>query len=462
MKKYFTLLIIILVISSCSMLGSRGNVSSQILQFPETAEKVLPSVVQVTAIDLKYQKIPEGWDFSYNPFDPSPDSLENNNKEFSDEGLGAGIVVDNQNNTYYILTNKHVIGEAEKIYVKIFDGTVYAAEVKGIDERKDLAVVSFETDKKIPVIKWGNSDKLRIGEWVMAVGNPYGYNSTVTAGIISGLGRKNSTGGNISDFIQTDASINHGNSGGALVNLDGELIGINSWITTPTGGSIGLGFALPSNNAVKTVSDIIDYGEVRYGWVGLIGGEILTSEKKYFSETGRNSGIFIYQTVINDPADISGILPGDVVLSVDDINVNDVDLFTRVVGNLGSDIETVFTVLRNNTLVKITIKTSLRPKNDILSERESLYWPGVSVITLNKDNKEVFNTGKYDSGVIVANVEDKPFLDFLEPGDIITEINSMNIIDITDFYSSLNSNNKKNIIKYIRNDIEYTNNGLEP
>lgn len=444
------------------MIDRRNTISVEAGLFPDTAEKVLPSVVQVTVIDLKYQKIPDGWDFSYNPFDPSPDSLENNKKEFSDEGLGAGIVVEKINNTYYILTNKHVIGEAEKIYVKIHDGTVFSAEVEGMDERKDLAVVSFTTDINIPVIKWGDSDKLRVGEWVMAVGNPYGYNSTVTAGIISGLGRKNSTGGNISDFIQTDASINHGNSGGALVNLRGELIGINSWITTPTGGSIGLGFALPSNNAVKTVSDIISYGEVRYGWVGLIGGELINSEKKYFSGDSDNSGVFIYQTVVNDPADVSGIIPGDIVTAVDDLKIEDVDLFTRIIGNLGADIETVFTVIRNNSVKKINIRTSLRPKNSILSERESLYWPGISVITLNENNSEVFKTGNIDTGVIVANVEKNPFFNFLESGDIITEVNGRIINDITDFYFSLDSNNKKNIIKYIRNDIEYTNDGLEP
>ena len=460
MKKYFSIIFIIIAFSSCSLISS-GTVSEIgcVSLFPDTAEKVLPSVVQVTVIDLKYQKIPEGWDFSYNPFDPSPDSLKNNEKEFSDEGLGSGIVAEKKGKCYYILTNKHVIGEAENISVKIHDGTVFNAEVTGIDERKDLAVLCFETDKDIPVIKWGNSDNLRVGEWVMAVGNPYGYNSTVTAGIISALGRKNSTGGNISDFIQTDASINHGNSGGALVNLKGELIGINSWITTPTGGSIGLGFALPSNNAVKTVSDIIDYGEVRYGWVGLIGGEILNSEKKYLIKENISSGVFIYQTVIDDPADISGILPGDIVTAVDDIAVRDVDLFTRIVGNLGADIETVFSVIRNNSPRKIRITTSLRPKNSILSERESLYWPGISVITLNEDNKDVFNTGSLDSGVIVANVEDKPFFDFLESGDIIIQINSKEIRNISDFYTSLNRNNKKNIIKYIRNDIEYTNNG---
>ena len=459
MKKYFPLVLLILAFSSCSLINSSFKENGSASLFPDTAEKVLPSVVQVTVIDLKYQKIPEGWDFSYNPFDPSPDSLKNNEKEFSDEGLGSGIVAEKRGSRYYILTNRHVIGEAEKISVKTHDGTAFSAEVEGIDERKDLAVVSFETDKDIPLIKWGNSDKLRVGEWVMAVGNPYGYNSTVTAGIISALGRKNSTGGNISDFIQTDASINHGNSGGALVNLKGELIGINSWITTPTGGSIGLGFALPSNNAVKTVSDIIDYGEVRYGWVGVIGGEILYSEKKYLTSENSASGVFIYQTVIDDPADSAGILPGDIVTEVDGTAITDVDLFTRIIGNLGAEKETEFTLLRNNLPSKVKITTALRPKNSILSERESVYWPGISVITLNQDNKDVFNTGSLDTGVIVANVEDNPFFDFLEPGDIITEINSLNIRDISDFYSSLNRNNKKNIIKYIRNDIEYTNNG---
>ena len=461
MKRILTLIMLSSLFISCTVLNRNGMEQGNnqgFCLFPETAEKVLPSVVQVTVIDSKYQKIPEGWDFSYNPFDPSPDSLKNNEKEFRDEGLGSGIVADKKGNRYFILTNKHVIGEAEDISVKISDGTVFTAEVAGIDERKDLALVSFESDKNIPVIKWGDSDKVKVGEWVMAVGNPYGYNSSVTAGIVSALGRKNSSGGNISDFIQTDASINHGNSGGALVNLKGELIGINSWITTPTGGSIGLGFALPSNNAVKTVSDIIVFGEVRYGWVGLIGGEILQSEKMHYL-SGKN-GVFIYQTVINDPADMYGIRPGDIVMSVDDTNIKDVDQFTRVIGNLGADIETVFTVLRNNQTVKFKIRTGLRPKKSDLTERVSLYWPGISVISINKDNMDIFKSGKTYEGVVVANIEDNPFLDFLEPGDIIIEVNNRKITNINDFYSSIERINEKNIIKYIRNDIEYTNNSL--
>ena len=463
MKKTYLILFITILFSSCSMINHSSSLfgSSSACLFPDTAEKVLPSVVQVTVVDSKYQKIPEGWDFSYNPFDPSPDSLKDNNREFQDEGLGSGIVVKKQGSRYFILTNRHVIGDAEKISVTVSDGTVYPASVAGIDERQDLALISLESEKPIPVISWGDSDSLKVGEWVMAIGSPYGYYSSVTAGIISALGRKNSNGGNISDFIQTDASINHGNSGGALVNLKGELIGINSWITTPTGGSIGLGFALPSNNAVKTVSDIINYGDVRYGWVGLIGGEILQSEIRYYDSNSEINGVFIFQTVIDDPAYRYGLFPGDIVTAVDDIKINDVDLFTRVIGNIGAGEETSFTVLRNSTLQNINIITDLRPKNSDLLKKTSVYWPGISVITLNDSNLQLFDTGNLKSGVIVASIEKNPYFDFFESGDIITEINSIKINNIKDFYSSLKSHDEKNIIKYYRNDIEYIKNSIK-
>jgi len=462
MKKLVFLLLSLIILSSCQLLN-QGNSAYEVsvASFPVIAEKVLPSVVQVTVIDKKYQKIPEGWDFSYNPFDPSPESLKNNEKEFQDEGLGSGIVVRNEGRRYYILTNKHVIGGADHISVKISDGSLFDAEIAGIDERKDLALLYVETDKKIPVIKWGDSDSLRVGEWVMAVGSPYGYNSSVTAGIVSAVGRKNSTGGNISDFIQTDASINHGNSGGALVNLNGELIGINSWITTPTGGSIGLGFALPSNNAVKTVSDIIKYGEVRYGWIGLIGGILLESEKKYYSITAENSGVFIYQTIIGDPAYNNGIKPGDIVIAVNEKKISDVDSFTRIIGSIDSGSEMELTVKRGNVVKKIQLITDLRLNNEELLNNTAVYWPGISVISIDENNIAIFETGNLKYGVIVTNVEKIPYFSFLEAGDVIVEINGNKINNVRDFYNSLDSSlissKEKNIIKYYRNDIEYIN-----
>ncbi len=454
MKKSFFLLLFVITFVSCQNIIPEKK-DPCVSSFPEVADLVLPSVVQVTVIDTKKQKIPEGWDFSYNPFNPSPESLENNEKEFKDEGLASGIIVRKEENRYYILTNKHVIGNADEISVKTIDGNIYKASLSGIDERKDLALLHIDTINQLPVIKWGNSDNLRVGEWVIAVGSPYGYDSSVTAGIVSALGRKNTTGDNISDFIQTDASINHGNSGGALVNLNGELIGVNSWITTPTGGSIGLGFALPSNNAVKTVSDIVKYGEVRYGWIGLIGGYLYEYEKTFYNINKNIKGVFVFETVIDDPAYKYGIMPGDYIISVNGIKITDVDTFTRIIGNTDADTEIEITCIRNNKEQTIKVKTELRAGKDELADRDQVYWPGFSVLSIDNENINIVETLNFNDGVIVSYVEKNPFISLFEIGDIIVEINNSSIKNSRDFYYAINNFKEKNIIKFYRDNIEY-------
>ncbi|GHV82166.1 hypothetical protein AGMMS49991_07240 [Spirochaetia bacterium] len=200
--------------------------------FRGVADKVLPSVVELKTVSIRKQQVPQfngiPWEFFFGPQDGSPNN-RGQEREFRSSGLGSGIIVRQDKGVYYVLTNYHVVNEANEIAVAVNDGKEYPATLVGKDERKDLAMVSFKTGDFYPLAVLGDSDALKVGDWAIAVGNPLGFMSSVTMGIVSAMGRTGGPGNNINDFIQTDASINQGNSGGALVNIRGEVIGINTW-----------------------------------------------------------------------------------------------------------------------------------------------------------------------------------------------------------------------------------------
>ncbi|MEW5814884.1 MAG: trypsin-like peptidase domain-containing protein, partial [Spirochaetota bacterium] len=255
--------------------GSQTTVSPEVLQnsFREIAAKVLPVVVEVDVVDVLKQNAPQ---FS-SPFDFffSPRQDENQNpqeREYKRYGLGSGVMIRKIGDKVYVLTNNHVVGQAEEIKVKLEDRRQFKAKIVGKDEKKDLALIVFETKENVPIAEMGDSSRLKVGDWVLAVGNPLGFESTVTAGIVSAVGRKSQLGSDVAtftDYIQTDAAINQGNSGGALVNLAGQVVGLNTWIASPSGGSIGIGFAIPINNAKKAIEDFISQGRIEYGWLGI-------------------------------------------------------------------------------------------------------------------------------------------------------------------------------------------------
>jgi len=416
---------------------------------------VLPSVVHVRVVDQKTQQTPEGWDFSYNPFTPSPGNIFEEKKEFFEEGLGSGVIIRQEGERFFAVTNKHVIADADKITVKLFDGEFTEAFIAGVDERKDIAVIYFDSQNtNIKVISKGDSDTLKVGDWVLAVGSPFGFDSSVTSGIVSALGRKNNAGGNISDFIQTDASINTGNSGGALVNTKGELVGINSWITTTTGGSIGLGFAIPVNNIIKSVDDLINFGKVKYGWIGVIAGYLPDFEKEIFNVSDKK-GIMVFQTIKEGPADINGLLPGDFIMKVNNRETPDVDSLLLAVGEAEEGTDADFLIVREGTVIVKKLKPGLRENKTELAERTYTYWPGITVITVNKkyinlnDNKDV------ESGVIVSYVEKGAVLESMNAGDIITEVNGKTVSNTRDFYRELNRSKDNISVKYFRENKEF-------
>ncbi|AVJ19444.1 serine endoprotease DegQ [Serratia rhizosphaerae] len=282
-------------------------------QLPSLApmlEKVLPAVVSVhiEGTQVQRQRLPEEFKYFFGPNFPTQ---KQSSRPF--EGLGSGVIIDAAKG--YILTNNHVIANADKIKVQLNDGREFDAKLLGRDEQTDIALLQI-TAKNLTAVKMADSDKLRVGDFAVAVGNPFGLGQTATSGIISALGRSGLNLEGLENFIQTDASINRGNSGGALVNLNGELIGINTAILAPGGGNIGIGFAIPSNMAQNLSQQLIEFGEVKRGLLGIKGSEMTADIAKAFN-TDAQRGAFVSEVLPKSAAAKAGIKAGDILVSVD-------------------------------------------------------------------------------------------------------------------------------------------------
>jgi Do/DeqQ family serine protease len=434
--------------------------------YRKVSADVLPVVVEIEAVEFKSQQeqtITNPFNFFFGPgedeqgSDDTDEAPDENEKKFRSEGLGSGILVQRQGKKYFVLTNNHVAGNADEITIRMFDDSTYTGQLVGVDERKDLALISFESDVDLDIGVLGDSDDLYVGDFVLAVGNPFGFQSTVTSGIISALGRQEGPGGNISDFIQTDASINQGNSGGALVNLRGEIIGINTWITTPTGGSIGLGFSIPINNAKKAIKDIMNTGSPEYGWLGVSIGNILpaTAESMGLDTT---EGAFVSQVFKNSPADKGGMKPGDVVLSIDGVKTETSNKLLYLVGDISPGTNVTFEVLRNKTPLTVVVKIEKRESEDKVGELSAgnTVWPGLTLIPLNDDFRERLDIDPDEKGVLVFEVYPKTPLQVagIKSGDVILKINGTDVENLNDFYRLLNENNKINFT-YMREGVTF-------
>ncbi|RYE14632.1 MAG: trypsin-like serine protease, partial [Rickettsiales bacterium] len=232
-------------------------------------------------------------------------------------GTGSGVIISEDG---YIVTNNHVIKSAQNIEITLNDGKNYKAKLIGTDEKMDISLLKIDADEKLPYATFADSDQVKVGEWVLAVGNPYNLNSTVTAGIVSAKARNLDTSG-LQSFIQTDAAVNPGNSGGALVNTRGELIGINTMISSTTGSYVGYSFAVPSNITRKIIEDILEYGKVQRGMLGVQGTELNGTVSKELG-LNRTSGFYIGEVSSNSGAAKAGLKKGDVIIKIDSKNIN--------------------------------------------------------------------------------------------------------------------------------------------
>jgi serine protease Do len=395
------------------------------------AEEVVPSVVR---LDISARVLTPGF-----PFDQfgEPDEAEPEERGFEQEALGSGVIVSRDGETYYVVTNDHVVAQADTIRAILEDGSEYTAELIGRDTRKDLAVVAFRSPRDIPVARLGDSDMVHVGDIVAAIGSPFGYQNTMTAGIVSALGRTGGPAGNISDFIQTDAAINQGNSGGALVNLDGEVVGINTWITSETGLNAGLGFAVPINTARRTIETLVSGEPLTYGWLG-VAVQPLDQTVRSALLLPEHDGTLVSSVFDESPAAEYGLLPGDFVLTIDGRSVRDSNDFILAVGELGPGTESVLRIIRRGEELDIPVLIGNRASDAAIRQWSRRRWPGIWVYPVTEEVAGELGIS-VQGGVLVSQVLAGTAAEIagLMPTDVIVALGEQPVTSLQDFYAAV-------------------------
>lgn len=421
--------------------------TAQALQdtFRSITSQVLPAVVEVDVKETTKVKTASPFDFPFFFGRPRGQNDEENIRELEQSALGSGVIVKRTGNTIYVLTNNHVVGKATSIKIKLNDEREFEGTLVGKDERMDIALVSFESsDTSITVARLGDSDTMQQGDIVLALGSPLGYFASVTQGIVSATGRSGGQIGSISDFIQTDAAINQGNSGGPLVNIYGEVIGINTWIASQSGGSQGLGFSIPINNIKEAINQFISKGKISYGWVGVSLIEVTDDYKEALGISKTRQGALASQLFLDGPAYKGGLLPGDFIIALNGHDIKSVDQLVREIGGIPAGKTASITILRGNKEKELSVKIDERSEE--VTANDSKLWPGFMPAPLTDDARKKLNIEKEKvEGVVVARVFEKsPAAALrLQNGDIICAVNDKKIAGLEEFYAALASAGKE-------------------
>ena len=412
--------------------------------FADLAETVSPAVVNITTTTTVAGRteggppVPEGSPFEdfFRDFFDRRGPGQSPDRPRRSQALGSGFVISEDG---YIVTNNHVIEGADEIRVEFFSGLELRAELVGTDPLTDIALLKVEHGSPLPHVPWGDSEAARVGDWVIAVGNPLGQGFSVSAGIISAKGR--ALQGSFDDYIQTDAAINRGNSGGPLFNMDGEVIGVNTAILSPTGGSIGIGFAMSSAVATQVVAQLRDFGETRRGWLGVRIQDV-TPEIAEAIGLERPRGALVTD-VPEGPAMEAGVLAGDVIVTFDGGRVADTRDLVRRVGNADVGREVELDVFRDGDTVALTVVLGRRELAEVTggaapaqpeapSEAEMM---GMTLSTLTEALRERLGVPAGVEGLAITEVDEtsEAWTKGLRPGDVITEAGQRPVASIADF-----------------------------
>jgi len=433
MKKYLKFFIVLIFSINFAFAGNTKDIPPS---FADLAERLMPSVVNIattTTVTTTTNPFP----FEFPPGSPFEDMFRDfgTPQQRKTSALGSGFIIEEKG---IVITNNHVIQGAEDIFIIMDGGEDFKAKVIGADSEMDLAVLQIESDQKFKPVKFGNSDKARIGDWVIAIGNPMGLSGTVTAGIISAKNRDIRMN-RYEDFIQTDASINVGNSGGPLFNMDGEVIGINTAILGQS-GSIGIGFAIPSNSANKVINQLIEFGETKRGWLGVriqtVSKEIADVEK-----LDRPRGALVSSVADNSPSAKAGIKAGDIILEFDGILINEMSELPKIVAETEVGKKVKLKVWRNKReitkniiLGRLETSDDFKTKGTVTEKPKENKIEGlkISVRLLSKNDIKERNLPKGTSGVVITKIEQDSPINYLKVNDIIVEAQKKKINTIGD------------------------------
>lgn len=451
-----TKIIVLAAVFMCMPL-SESSAKNAPTSFADLVEKLTPSVVNISSTQIiegadnpfggmLSEKMPEG-----SPFGNLPELLEKFYGFKGQDGeaapsrkatsLGSGFVIDADG---YIVTNFHVIEKAEEIVVTFSDGTTEKAKVVGRDSKTDLALLKVDSKKKLPALEWGDSDKARVGDWVIAIGNPFGLGGSVSAGIISARARDINSGP-FDDFIQTDAAINRGNSGGPLFDTDGKVIGVNAAIFSTSGGNIGIGFAIPASMSWPVIKQLKEEGRTHRGWLGV---KIQTVTEDIAESLGLKDehGALVLEVTKDSPADKAGVLSGDIIITFDGHDVKTMRKLPRIVADTKPGKKVPMEVLRKGAkktlLVSIAemkddedlkakdASTQEKKKEDSIANTKEIF--GLELASLNADLRKKFNIDSGKQGVLVVNVDNKSDAaqKGIRRGDVITDINQEPVKDV--------------------------------
>ncbi|MEP8860086.1 serine endoprotease DegP [Enterobacter asburiae] len=428
--------------------ASSAATAQQMPSLAPMLEKVMPSVVSINvegSTTVNTPRMPRNFQQFFgdnspfcqdgSPFQSSPfcqgggagDDSQGDGQQQKFMALGSGVIIDAAKG--YVVTNNHVVDNANSIKVQLSDGRKFDAKVVGKDPRSDIALIQIQDPKNLTAIKIADSDALRVGDYTVAIGNPFGLGETVTSGIVSALGRSGLNAENYENFIQTDAAINRGNSGGALVNLNGELIGINTAILAPDGGNIGIGFAIPSNMVKNLTAQMVQYGQVKRGELGILGTE-LNSELAKAMKVDAQRGAFVSQVMPNSSAAKAGIKAGDVITSLNGKPISSFAALRAEVGSMPIGSKVTLGLLRDGKPVNVSLELQQSSQNQVDS----------STIFSGIEGAEMSNKGA-DKGVVVNNVKaNSPAARIgLKKGDVIMGANQQPVKNIAELRKILES-----------------------
>jgi serine protease Do len=425
------------------------QVSAQMMPntFANLAEDISPSVVNITTTTViagRADQAPRGIVPKGSPFEDFFKEFEDRRRGGGNGGasrssaLGSGFVISADG---FIVTNNHVIQGADEIEIEFFSGETLVAKVIGTDKNTDIAVLKVESDTPLPFVNFGDSDTARVGDWVVAMGNPLGQGFSVSAGIVSA--RNRALAGIYDDYIQTDAAINRGNSGGPLFNLDGEVVGVNTAILSPNGGSIGIGFSMASNVVIRVVHQLTKFGEIRRGWLGVRIQDVDADIAESIEGLDRTAGAVV-TGVPDGPANDAGMLQGDVIVIFDSHEVEDVRDLVQTVGNteVGKAVDVI--VVRDGKRETLSVTLGLRDdatlarsgdapvSEDTPKEFEDL---GITLSNITDEIREGLELLDDTEGVVVVDVLEtsEAFKKGLKSGDVITEAGQEKIASLSDF-----------------------------